>query len=70
MEYAAYKLAFIIPLALILAVLLNAKMGSNVFRNLFYAYGYQYLYFRYDICFHLRYLKNGIARTSVKYESD
>lgn len=37
MEYAVYKLAFIIPLALLLAVLLNAKMrGSNFFRGIYF----------------------------------
>lgn len=36
-EYAAYKLLFIIPLALILAVLLNARMrGSNLFRGIYF----------------------------------
>ena len=36
-EYAAYKLIFIIPLALLLAVLLNARMkGSNIFRGIYF----------------------------------
>lgn len=36
-EYALYKLVFIIPLALLIAVLLNAKMrGSNVFRGIYF----------------------------------
>jgi len=36
-EYALYKLVFIIPLALVIAVLLNAKMrGSNVLRGIYF----------------------------------
>lgn len=36
-EYAFYKLIFIIPLALIVAVLLNAKMrGTNIFRGVYF----------------------------------
>ena len=36
-EYAAYKLIFIIPLSLLLAVLLNARMrGSNLFRGVYF----------------------------------
>lgn len=36
-EYALYKLVFIIPLALLIAVLLNAKMrGSNVLRGIYF----------------------------------
>lgn len=36
-EYAAYKLFFIIPLALLIAVLLNARMrGSNLFRGIYF----------------------------------
>lgn len=37
LEYAAYKLIFIIPLALLLAVLLNARMrGTNLFRGIYF----------------------------------
>lgn len=37
LEYAAYKLIFIIPLALLLAVLLNARMrGSNILRGIYF----------------------------------
>ncbi len=36
-EYAAYKLIFIIPLALLLAVLLNARMkGTNILRGVYF----------------------------------
>ena len=46
-EYALYKLVFIIPLALVCAVLLNQKIkGTSVFRA---------VYFRYDLHLHLCY---------------
>ncbi len=36
-EYAAYKLIFIIPLSLLMAVLLNMRMkGSNLFRGMYF----------------------------------
>ena len=36
-EYAFYKLIFIIPLALLMAVLLNQKLrGSSVFRGIYF----------------------------------